>query len=245
MSSPVIIIPSNILTTYTDIFQGIPISYTPDGFVRGLLKANATPLIVPISNEEKAKQYVDMADGVLLAGGQDVSPQLYNEEPHAKLGATFKERDTFETTIIKEAWKQKKPILAVCRGFQLMNVLFDGTLYQDLSEYPETVLQHEQKTNVQKGIHTVNLSPDSWLAGVFGEEYFANSIHHQAIKKLANDFRPVAWSKDGMIEAFESVDPEQKTIGVQWHPELMIETDAESQGLFDAFVDLVSQNKKD
>ena len=89
------------------------------------------------------------------------------------------------------------------------------------------------------------MSPDSWLAGVFGEEYFANSIHHQAIKKLANDFRPVAWSKDGMIEAFESVDPEQKTIGFQWHPELMIETDAESQGLFDAFVDLVSQNKKD
>src|SRR5690625_4319511 len=149
MRKPIITIPGNLLTSYTEQFKGIPINYTPNGFVKALLRTNATPLILPISDEQRAKEYVEMADGVLLAGGQDVSPHLYHEEPHLKLGATSPERDTFETAIIKEAWSQKKPMLAVCRGFQLMNVVFGGNLYQDLEDV-STSIQHVQTTPIDK-----------------------------------------------------------------------------------------------
>ena len=243
MERPVIGIPASILTTHTDIFHGLQVTYTTQGFIDGLLRAGAVPLLLPIADEETAICYLDQVDGILLAGGQDVSPQFYHEEPHQKLGETSPSRDRYEMAIVKEAWSQQKPILAVCRGMQLLNVLFGGTLYQDLSDFPSPI-QHLQASSPDVGSHTVDFTSGSWLSGVYGEKYRVNSYHHQGIKRLSESFRAVAWSRDGLVEGIEAMDSKRKAIGLQWHPEMMIEKDPIMQSTFDAFVQLVGNEKQ-
>ncbi|MFL2119214.1 gamma-glutamyl-gamma-aminobutyrate hydrolase family protein [Marinilactibacillus psychrotolerans] len=236
---PVIGIPGNILTNFSPRYESLPITYTPHGFVEALHIAGALPVVFPISNEENAKQYVKSVDAIVLAGGQDVSPLSYGEEPHIKLQDTNLERDRFEMAVIKEAWAENKPILAICRGLQIFNVAFGGTLYQDVSMYPDVAIQHVQNSTPETAAHSVNIVQDSWLGQLYGVQANVNSYHHQVIKDLADSLRPVAWSKDGLIEAFESKDDQHITIGVQWHPELMIRHNASAQELFDTYVETV------
>lgn len=239
---PIIGIPANILTSFSEDFNGLPISYTPHGFVEALQRGGALPILLPISEGSSAAEYVQKVDGLVLAGGQDVSPLLYGEEPSLKLGPVSPERDAFELEIIKEAWKEKKPILAVCRGLQILNVAFGGSLYQDLSEFPKLEVQHVQKSLPDQGVHSIFTEKGTWTHKVFGSKYPVNSYHHQAIKELADEFKPVAWSKDGLIEAFETKDDSRLAVGIQWHPEWMIDKDPKMQGLFSRFVESV-QNR--
>lgn len=220
------------------------LSYAPNGFVRGLEKAKAIPVIIPISNPEFAKEFISRVDGLLLTGGQDISPLLYGEEPHLKLGRTYPARDAFEIELIKEAYRQHKPIFAVCRGLQILNVALGGTLYQDIeTQYEEITVMHAQKTMPSQPTHTVQIASGSELSKVLGTGTPVNSYHHQAVKQLAPDFIPVAWSPDGLIEAFESKSSDQSVLAVQWHPELLIEGSNVMQGLFDNFVERVQRAK--
>ncbi|HFQ0630252.1 TPA: type 1 glutamine amidotransferase [Enterococcus faecium] len=130
---PIIGIAGNQLIRATDTFQGNQVSYTPQGFVDAVLDAQGLPLILPVMSPDSAPQLIGQIDKLILAGGQDVSPQLYMEDPHPKLTETNIQRDQFEQALILEALKQRKPIFAVCRGLQLLNVVLEGTLYQDLS----------------------------------------------------------------------------------------------------------------
>lgn len=244
MTTQVVIgIPGNIFSTHSDIFHGLHVAYVLQGFIDAVVEAGAIPLILPLTDERTAQKYVEQVDAIILAGGQDIAPYLYHEEPHLKLGELSPKRDAFEAAIVKEAWKQQKPILGICRGMQLLNVLFGGTLYQDLSDF-DSPLQHLQTSHEYIGTHSVDFVPGSWLSGIFGESYRVNSYHHQAIKELAAEFRPVARSKDGLIEGIEHEDPTRKVIGLQWHPEMMIKHDPLMQSVFDAFVQLV-QNVKE
>ena len=221
------------------------LSYAPNGFVRGLEKAKAIPVIIPISNPEFAKEFISRLDGLLLAGGQDVSPLLYGEEPHLNLARTYPARDAFEIELIKEAYRQHKPIFAVCRGLQILNVALGGTLYQDIeSQYDNISVKHTQKTMPSQPTHTIQISSGSELSRVLGTTTPVNSYHHQAVKQLASDFVPVAWSTDGLIEAFESKSEDQSVVAVQWHPELLIEDSNVMQGLFDNFVERVNRSKQ-
>lgn len=127
---PIIGIAGNQLIRATDIFQGNQVSYTPQGFVDAVLDAQGLPLILPVMSPDSAPQLIEKIDKLILAGGQDVSPQLYMEDPHPKLTETNIQRDQFEQALILEALKQRKPIFAVCRGLQLLNVVLEGTLYQ-------------------------------------------------------------------------------------------------------------------
>lgn len=241
---PIIGIPGNILTQQSPDFNGLPITYTPQGFVEGIMTAYGLPSVIPLGNPKDAKEYVSRIDGLLLAGGQDVSPLLYGEEPIPALGTTSPVRDTFEIALINEAIRQKKPILAVCRGMQILNVAFGGSLYQDLaSSYSDLSVQHIQQTMYDNGAHTVSIDPDSRLAKIYGTTYVVNSYHHQAIKELADPFEAVAWSKDRLIEGFEAKDSEVSIVAVQWHPELMIKTDEKMQQLFTEFVSRVKKSK--
>lgn len=214
-----------------------PFTYTPQGFIDGIHQAGGVPILLPISPPELASSYISTIDKLLLAGGQDVTPFLYGEEPHPKLGMTSLPRDTFEMALIKEAIKQNKPILAVCRGTQLLNVTLGGTLYQDLSQYANWQVKHDMFPTVPDfGLHSITLKGDSVLAPIFGEQTQVNSYHHQAIKELAESLMPIAWSSDGIIEAVESREGNTKIIGVQWHPELTQKNDPKEKHLFDYFV---------
>lgn len=204
--------------------------------------AGTVPFILPLSDASEAKAYVDRIDALVLTGGADVNPLLYNEEPDPKIGKIDPERDAFELALIREAWAQKKPIFGICRGLQLLNVAFDGSLYQDLSNYEDLKINHIQETPWEYPTHSVKVAQDSWLAEAIGTEHIINSYHHQIVKELADVFKPVAWSEDGMIEAFESVDVEQKVVAFQWHPEILVDVVPESQRIFSHFVELVKES---
>lgn len=204
--------------------------------------AGTVPFILPMSDVSEAKAYVDRIDVLVLTGGADVNPMLYGEEPVPEIDKIDPERDAFELALIREAWAQKKPIFGICRGLQLMNAEFGGTLYQDLSYYDELSINHVQDTPWEYATHSIDIAEDSWLSKSLGTENIINSYHHQAVKELADVFKPVAWAKDGLIEAIESVDPERKVMAFQWHPEILVGVTPESQQIFDNFVDLVKDS---
>lgn len=207
---PIIGIAGNQLIRATDTFQGNQVSYTPQGFVDAVLDAQGLPLILPVMSPDSAPQLIGQIDKLILAGGQDVSPQLYMEDPHPKPTETNIQRDQFEQALILEALKQRKPIFAVCRGLQLLNVVLEGTLYQDLSLYPKWSVKHEQQpTAPQFTTHEKDLSPL---------------------------LKAIAFSNDGLVEAVQSKDDMHKILGVQWHPELTHRVHPSEQRLFDFFV---------
>ncbi|ALS00733.1 glutamine amidotransferase [Enterococcus silesiacus] len=230
-------IAGNQIIQSVDVFNGNHVTYTPQGFVTAVQKAGGLPMVLPIGNEEVAASYISKIDKLLLAGGQDISPDFFGEEPHPKLEETNRNRDLFELALIKEAIKQNKPIFAVCRGMQLINVALGGTLYQDLSLYSEWSVKHgQQPTQPQFATHGIKIEKDSALYQVFGAEYRVNSYHHQAINDLASSLKITARSSDGIAEAIESIDANQRLLGVQWHPELRFDTAAKEFKLFEYFV---------
>jgi putative glutamine amidotransferase len=235
--SNVIGIAGNQIIEAVDVFNGNYVTYTPQGFVDAVQQAGGLPFVIPIGDPSQAAAYVSKIDKLLLAGGQDVSPQFYNQEPHQKLEETNFARDSFEIALIKEARKQHKPIFAICRGMQLLNVALGGTLYQDLSLYADWQIKHaQQPTKPQFATHDIFVEKDSLLYQLLGEKSQVNSYHHQAIHTLANDLIVTAKSADGIIEAIESRDPKLSLLGVQWHPELRFNVSEKEFKLFDFFV---------
>ncbi|MBO0441737.1 gamma-glutamyl-gamma-aminobutyrate hydrolase family protein [Candidatus Enterococcus ikei] len=234
---PIIGIAGNQIIQSVEIFNGNYVSYTPQGFVTAIQKAGGLPIVLPIGSQETAETYISKIDKLLLAGGQDISPDFFGEEPHPKLEETNRNRDIFEIALIKEAIKQQKPIFAVCRGMQLINVVLGGTLYQDLSLYPDWKVKHgQQPTQPQFATHNIQVEKDSSLYNLLGEQFKVNSYHHQAINKLAAPLKISAKSSDGIVEAIESVDSSQRVLGVQWHPELRFDVETKEFKLFDYFV---------
>lgn len=230
-------IAGNQIIQSVDVFNGNHVTYTPQGFVTAVQNAGGLPIVLPIGNKIAAAEYVSKIDKLLLAGGQDISPDFFGEEPHPKLEETNRNRDLFEIALIKEALKQHKPIFAVCRGMQLLNVVLGGTLYQDLSLYSDWKIKHgQQPTQPQFATHSIKIEKESILFQVFGENYRVNSYHHQAINTLAPFLKATAKSSDGIIEAIESIDPSQRLLGVQWHPELRFDLDTKEFDLFTYFV---------
>ena len=145
MTKKIIGIAGNQLLQAAEVFHGNQVTYTPQGFVSAVQAAGGVPLVLPIGPKELAATYIQQIDKLLLAGGQDVAPEFYGQEPHIKLEETNRDRDEFELALIEEALKQNKPIFAVCRGMQLVNVALGGTLYQDLSMYPQWSVKHGQQ----------------------------------------------------------------------------------------------------
>lgn len=230
MKQPIIGITGNQRPNPKSDLGDIIWSYAPTGFIEGVKRAGGIPLILPIGDKELAKPYVSMVDKIILIGGQNVDPEFYGEENQAMEDDFFKERDIFELAIIEEATKQKKAIFSVCRGTQLMNVALGGSLHQDIENHwqdnPSDYLSHEME-----------VLPGSRLAQFYDKKTSVNSFHHQSIKHLASDLKVVAKDpNDGTIEAVESTNPELRFLGVQWHPELLLDARSADQKLFDYVV---------
>lgn len=200
-------------------------------YVRALDRAGLVPLALPtMLAPERAAQalHISGVRGLVLTGGEDVAPARYGATPHPKLEDTDPARDAAEAALIAAARERRLPILAICRGIQILNVALGGTLYQDLgSERPGPVTHTGDDSR-----HSVRVEPGSLLERTLGaRSTIVNSRHHQAIRDLAPGLRAVAWAEDGLIEAVEAADSNAPwTLAVQWHPE-----DLNERALFDGF----------
>lgn len=233
MERPIIGIAANELDDAGKTLHHLPISYTPAGYVRAVHKAGGLPLVLPVGTPDMASDYVSQIDKLILAGGQNVAPDLYGEKVLVKEAEISKERDRFELALIEEAIKQRKPIFAVCRGMQLINVALGGNLYQDLSNDAHSKIAHMQvPVPRQIPTHKIHTKKETILRRIYGEETLVNSFHFQAIKTLASSFKATAYSEDGLIEGIESTDKQIPFLGVQWHPDFAYEYLEQEMSIF-------------
>ena len=212
-------------------------------YVRSLESAGLVPLIVPpLASPDRAAEILDAAAGLLLTGGEDVAPELYSAPRHPKLGSTNAERDATELALLAAARERQLPVLAICRGIQLLNVACGGTLYQDLPSERPSAIRHDQPNDRAARTHDVTIAAGSRLAAATGAVTMAvNSYHHQAVCQLGGGLRVTATAPDGVVEGVESDDPAWWVLSVQWHPEDLT-TDVRSwdRGIFKAFADEVA-----
>ena len=189
-------------------------------YIEALEHAGAIPVIIPMTeNQSILDYYLDLCDGILLSGGQDIQPELYGETPQPHCGETLPCRDKLDRYIFDSALAMDKPILGICRGCQAMNVFSGGSLYQDLRIDFGTDFNHRMEEPFQRESHSVIAQPGTPLAALLGERVFpVNSVHHQGIKQLGDGYDIMAVSEDGIIEAIYM--PQRKFVwGIQWHPE--------------------------
>ncbi len=187
------------------------------------------------------------AGGVMLTGGDDVSPSRYGESAHATVVSVALERDTFEIALVREARRRDLPIVAICRGIQVMNVAFGGTLVQDIPSQVHGARNHRLSVPPHKSFdyaHDIWIEENSLLARLLQERLggsdscAVNSRHHQAVKDVAAGFKVVATAPDGIVEAIE--DPAARfCLGVEWHPENFWRT-GEFRPIFEGFVEAAS-----
>lgn len=210
--------------------------------IRAVAEAGGVPVLIPNAGDEKTlAATLDLVDGVYLPGGNDVDPWLYGEEPVPGMGEFDPDWDALDVTAAKMALERGLPILAICRGVQVLNVAAGGTLYQDIPSQVPGALKHRQDGPRWAASHAVELAPDSRLARIFGQRTLrVNSFHHQAVKDVAPGFRAAAKAPDGIVEAIERSEG-AFVVGVQWHPELMVAREPLYRALFAAFVEAAAE----
>lgn len=210
-------------------------------YVAALELAGLIPLIVPpMSDVRVARRVMESVDGLVLTGGEDVDPELYGQPRHERLSTVNRRRDDTEIALVHAARECGKPVLAICRGPQLLNVALGGTLIQDIQACVPNTIDHDaggvhDVRDVRA--HTVTLEPGSRAAKAVGATRIeVNSLHHQSILDPAPGLQVTGLAPDGIIEAVESGDDDWWVLGVQWHPEEMVNSPALwDRGLFHAF----------
>jgi putative glutamine amidotransferase len=209
----------------------------PSFYVARVEEAGGIPVVLPSVAPEQAVDYVARVDAVLLSGGPDVDPHAYGAEPHPRLGEVDVTRDRFEIALVKAARTAGLPVFGVCRGMQLANVAFGGSLIQDIPAQVPAAIQHDQTTvDLHQPSHVVTVVPGTQLHGlVAAVTARVNSFHHQAVDRMAEGFRVTARSSDGLLEAMERTDGPWFQC-VQWHPERLA-NDPVTRSLFRAFVE--------
>lgn len=237
---PRIAIPADTLTEATNIINERNAAFAPRPLIEAIIKSGGLPVILPSVSSTLAVNYLDLFDGIIFAGGSDVDPTFFNEEPHQKLGPTYLRRDQFEVSLAKAAFEAGKPMMGICRGMQLLNVALGGTLYQDLSEELHPTLKHSQDAPGNFPSHHVNTEQESRLFKLIGARPYVNSRHHQALNQIAAPLHVTAWADDQIPEAVETTDSDQ-ILAVQWHPENMFKHYDYSRAIF---ADLIARASK-
>jgi len=215
--------------------DGEPPAFTlPCGYVDGVRMAGATPLLLP-PGEPQPGRLLDLVDGLILAGGGDIAPEAYGGEPHETIYSVSEERDQFEFTLARAVLARLDvPLLCICRGMQVLNVVCGGTLHVHVPERFGDQVAHRLPPRLTSR-HPVRIAADARLAQILGvTSVEACSWHHQALDRVGDGLRCVAWAEDGVIEAVEHA-AHPWCIGVQWHPEMQLDQNPQ-RGLFAALV---------
>ncbi len=213
-------------------------------YVNALLTAGAAPLLIPhIESKSVLRALFERLDGLLLPGGGDIDPVHFCEARHPKCNEPSAERDDTELTLARWAMEGGVPVLGICRGIQVLNVALGGSLFQDIQAQIPGAERHDWYPNYPRDrrSHMVAVSPDTLLAHVVGATTLpVNSLHHQSVKDVAPGLVVTGYSPDGIVESVEAPD-HPFAVGVQWHPEELVESDVRAQRLFDAFVEASRQ----
>ena len=223
---PIIGVAANERRDAGDDMGHMAISYNPSGYIKAVQLVGGLPIMIPIGDPMHAKRYISMIDKLVLAGGQNVAPEFYGEVETIQSSDYNRERDAFEIALINEAIKQNKPIVGVCRGMQLVNVVLGGSLNQQIQN-------HWQDKAMTQTSHDVLISKHSPLDLIYGRKAHVNSFHRQSIKQLAPQLEVIAKSLDDhIIEALQSTDPNLRFLGVQWHHDFMYNVRDEDLAFF-------------
>lgn len=215
-----------------------------DDYISAIEQAGGIPVILPVTGDSETKKHLlAKLDGILFTGGSDIDPQQYGELPRYGLGAIEPKRDKHEIELAKIVlYETDLPILGVCRGMQLLNIVAGGTLYQDLKrDKPEGILHGVIESPKYHAVHPVTIKKNSSFYHIFNTETIGvNSYHHQAIKDIGEGFEATMIASDGIIEGIE-LKAERFVSAVQWHPEMMAEHHPHILSLFTAFVENCKQ----
>jgi putative glutamine amidotransferase len=218
-----------------------------EDYLESVRRAGGEPVEVVVGGEAP-DQILSRVDGLMLTGGGDVDPQLYGEAPHDTFQAAESGRDAFEIALARAAVAKGIPLLAICRGMQVLNVAMGGTLFQDIPSQVTGALTHSVPQPRAGAAHEVWISKDSKLSALLtdhmedGETCHVNSRHHQSVKQVADGFEVTATSPDGVIEAMEKPGA-PFCVAVQWHPENFWRT-GEFRELFEGLVQAATSKKR-
>jgi putative glutamine amidotransferase len=235
---------------------GIVMSVAPDParnqvfvgttYLNAVEMAGGVPLpLSPVANRRTREHFFKRINGILLIGGGDVDPARYGGKKHPKTGGISKIRDEFEIHLVKHAVKTRLPLLAICRGIQVLNVALGGTLIQDIPSQVKDPFVHSPAGPGKKLRHEVCvLDPGSLLASVLGTtKLTTNSYHHQAVRKAGRGLVVSALSPDWVVEGIEPAKRGPFLLGVQWHPELLVKDNQYARRLFKALVSASAKRK--
>lgn len=226
---------------FADLSIGLSMNYP-----RAILAAGGTPAILPCHADRNfIRNAVKSAHGILLSGGDDIDPKWYTTKLPADVARTVErahpERDSFEILLVKEVFRQRKPLLCICRGHQILNVALGGSLFADIPIQIPQAVGHNRSDLKDQVVHEVQCVPGSWMARIArGGRLGVNSSHHQAVARMARGLRATAVSRDGIVEgmelASEARDRLPYLLSVQFHPERLFARHAEHLELFRTFV---------
>jgi putative glutamine amidotransferase len=209
-------------------------------YINAVYRAGGTPIVIPpFDSTTHLKEYIDLVDALVLSGGEDVAPASYGENKVIELENINPDRDRWEISLFNEAYQAEIPILGICRGMQLINVSLGGSLYQDIDhqlncEFSHLPLDSKRRENLEYVSHKVKILKNTFLNKILNEDHLdVNSHHHQAIKRISERLIVAAKSECGIIEAVENK-AEPFLIGVQWHPEDLIDN-------YSSFINLFSE----
>ncbi|MFN8650765.1 MAG: gamma-glutamyl-gamma-aminobutyrate hydrolase family protein [Gemmatimonadales bacterium] len=240
---PVIGLTTQTLHSIDGIPAGLPESWVMNQrYFLAATIVGAVPWMIPLLDDDlfTLREIYERLDGILIPGGVDMDPATFGEDRHPKLGAVDPARDRVELQLTRWAVEDKKPVLGLCRGIQVINVSLGGTLYQDIADQVPSAIKHDYFPNAgferDHIAHEVTLTPGTRLREAMERSTIkVNSMHHQAIKDLAPALVPSAVAPDGLVEAVEHAS-DHFMVGVQWHPEVFEMTDPHTRHLFSEFV---------
>lgn len=215
-------------------------------YAEAVLRAGGLPFILPYAEDPACiDAYLDRVSGLLVTGGAfDIPPHAYGEEAREGMGVMKQSRTTFESALMRAALKRNLPVLGICGGMQLLNVVLGGTLFQDIAREVQGAKEHEQKHDKGQPQHPVEVKEGTLLGDVLGRgQLMVNSTHHQSVKGVGESVVISALAPDGVIEAIEA--PRYAfAVGVQWHPEYLLQAIPAHVGVYKAFIHKARESRR-